>query len=235
MPRRSAKVRSGSRAPGATRSTGSIRPRTRDPEDPCGNDRSRRQPRRRRRLGLGGHPGHREPRRADAHRFDAATGETEARIALPAGGEGVIASDGFIWVTSPLTGQISKVDPETNTRRRDPRGRRIAELHRRRRRRALGGRPARRIRAADRPEIRFGGGEDRDRRDRRTGRRHRRRRRVRLGRMGARSTATQIDPATNTVVARYASSCPVFSMRYGAGSVWVAGPDLLRLRISGVD
>ena len=154
-----------------------------------------------------------------------------ARIALPAGGAGVIESDGFIWVTSPLTGQIFKVDPETNT---------VAATL------GVGGSPT---------FIAAGEGalwvvDQRDatvlRVDPESGSVVAR---IATGEPGGpggdidagggfvwvacarRSTATQIDPATNTVAARYASCCAVFSMRHGAGSVWIAGPDLLRLRV----
>ena len=165
-------------------------------------------------------------------RFDAATGETKARIALPAGGAGVIASGGFIWVTSPLTGQIFKVDPESNTV--------AATLD-------VGGSPR---------FITAGEGalwvvDQRDatvqRIDPESGSVVAR---IATGESGGpggdidagggfvwvawahRSTGTQIDPASNAVAAHYASSGPITSMRYGAGSVWIAGrPKLLRLRI----
>ena len=48
---------------------------------------------------------------------------------------------------------------------------------------------------------------------------------------GMRSSGTQIDPATNAVAVRYATDEPNFSMRYGAGSVWIVGSDLRRLRV----
>ena len=165
-------------------------------------------------------------------RFDAATGETLARIVLPAGGAGVIAGGGFVWVTSPLTGQIFKVDPGTDTV--------SASLD-------VGGSP--RFIAAG--EGAFWVIDERDgtvqRVDPDSGSVVAR---IATGEAGGpsadidagggfvwvawahRSSGTQIDPATNTLAARYATHEPNFSMRYGAGSVWIVGSDLRRLRIT---
>ncbi len=48
-------------------------------------------------------------------RFDARTGKLLAQIALPAGGAGVAVADGAIWVTSPIQGEVFRVDPATDT------------------------------------------------------------------------------------------------------------------------
>ena len=154
-----------------------------------------------------------------------------ARIALPAGGAGVIASGGFIWVTSPVTGQIFKVDPGTNTV--------AATLD-------VGGSP-RFIAAGEGalwvidqhdgtvqridPEsgsvvARIVTGEGG------TGRRHRRRRRLRLGRMGEALLRYADRPGDQRGRGPLRERMsPNFSMRYGAGSVWIVGSDLRRLRM----
>jgi DNA-binding beta-propeller fold protein YncE len=152
-------------------------------------------------------------------RFDAATGETEARIALPAGGAGVIASDGFIWVTSPHTGQIFKVAPETATV--------AATLD-------VGGSP--RFIAAGEGALWVVDQSDATvlRIDPESGSVVAR---IATGESGGpggyidagggfvwvawahRSTGTQIDPAANALAARFANSLPITSMRYGGGSV----------------
>ena len=117
-------------------------------------------------------------------RFDTSTGETLARISLPAGGAGVLASEGYIWVTSPLTGQIFKINSSTNAV--------AATFH-------VGGSPSfiaageelavgRRqawwVGSADRSEVWCGGGEGCDWRVGRPRCRYRRPRRLRLGRVG---------------------------------------------------
>lgn len=48
-------------------------------------------------------------------RIDAATGDLEASIALPSAGVGVMAAYGAVWVTSNMGDELHRIDPATNT------------------------------------------------------------------------------------------------------------------------
>ncbi len=162
-------------------------------------------------------------------RFDAATGEATAGIALPAGGAGVLASEGRVWVANPAGGRIFAIDPSTDA---------VAAIIQ------VGGAP--RFLAAGHGSL--WALDQRDgsvqRIDPDTGSVLAR---IATGDPGGpggdiatgdgfvwaawarRSAAAQIDPDTNAVVARFTSPGPIFSVRSGAGSIWVVGRKLFRL------
>jgi streptogramin lyase len=48
-------------------------------------------------------------------RFNAATGEVEAKINLPDSGAAALVDFGSVWVTAGRTGELYRIDPESNT------------------------------------------------------------------------------------------------------------------------
>jgi virginiamycin B lyase len=48
-------------------------------------------------------------------RFNAQTGVAEAKISLPAGGSGVVVGYGHVWVTGYARDELYRIDPRTNT------------------------------------------------------------------------------------------------------------------------
>lgn len=159
-------------------------------------------------------------------RFDAQTGKLLAQIALPAGGAGIAAADGAIWVTSPMQGEVFRVDPATN--------RVTATVE-------TGGQP--RFIAADANALwildqsgavqridtgsaasvariplgdRFGGGD------------------IAVGGGSVWVSlpgmpVIRIDPVSNQVRAVYGGDAMGDAIRFGAGSLWVSGDSLSRI------
>lgn len=159
-------------------------------------------------------------------RFDAQTGKLLAQIALPGGGAGVAVAGGAIWVTSPMQGEVFRIDPATDTV--------TATVE-------TGGQP--RFIAADGEALwildqsggvqrvdtgsaasvasiplgpRFGGGD------------------ITVGGGSVwvslhDTPVIQIDPEINQVRAVYEGGGMGDAIRFGAGSLWVSGDSLTRI------
>ena len=164
-------------------------------------------------------------------RFDAATGAVQAQIPLPAVGAGVVASGGFVWVTSPFKGQIFKIDPATDT---------VAAVI------DLGGSPY--YIAAGEGSLWIATNQDPivvQRVDPATGALLATipvGKPVKMGNdidvgggfvwmSGIGLPLQQIDPATNSLIARIPAPASVGWLRYGNGSVWLSGNVLSRFSL----
>jgi YVTN family beta-propeller protein len=168
-------------------------------------------------------------RKAVLSRLDLVTGATLARIAIPSDSHGVIAEGAFVWVTSFGNNLVAQIDPQTNTVVRTitvdagPRfvtsgggsvwvlcqgtGRvaRIDEV--------TGAVVAVIDAMAPGPggDIAFGEGA------------------VWVATFGV--PVTMIDPATNTVLARFPQSGFGDAVRAGFGSLWVSGPRVFAVAV----
>ena len=47
-------------------------------------------------------------------RFNAENGAVEAKVSLPSSGAGVTVAYGSVWITSPIDGELYRIDPKTN-------------------------------------------------------------------------------------------------------------------------
>jgi streptogramin lyase len=165
-------------------------------------------------------------------RFNAGTGAEEAKISLP-GGIGVVVDYGYVWVTDEKEGELYRIDPRTNSiasatpLRGNPRfitsgegsvwvlnqsdgtvqrvDGRTGEVAATIETGAPGGRPGRHG-----GDIATGGGY------------------VWVAMPGM--PVAQIDPGTNTLVRRFTGYGMGDAIRFGAGSVWVSGPSIHRIR-----
>ncbi len=162
-------------------------------------------------------------------RFNARSGVAEAKISLPSSGSSVVVGDGSVWVTGYARNELYRIDPKTNTIMS------ITELNQTPRYLAVGegsiwvfnqgDSSVQRIDAKTGKliaaiktglplgsgNITGGGGY------------------VWVSMQGV--PVTQIDPKTNMVIRRFIGGHGIGGhIRYGAGSLWIAGGRISRLR-----
>ncbi len=165
-------------------------------------------------------------------RFNAGTGAEEAKISLP-GGIGVVVDYGYVWVTDEKEGKLYRIDPKTNSiasatpLRGNPRfitsGEGSVWVFNQsdstvQRVDGRTGEVAATIETGD-----PGGRPGRHGGDIVTGGRY-----VWVAMPGM--PVAQIDPGTNTLVRRFTGYGMGDAIRFGAGSVWVSGPSIHRIR-----
>ena len=162
-------------------------------------------------------------------RYNSQTGAVEANIPLPSGSAGIVVDFGSVWVTGSENGELYRIDPKSNaivsTTRLHDKPRFIASgegsiwvlnqgdgtVQR------IDGRSGEvlatieTIGRLDGGDIVCGGGY------------------VWISVPG--TPVAQIDPRTNTLIRRFTGSGPMGdAIRYGAGSLWVSGKAIHRIR-----